>query len=231
MRYRTITACLIYNTIKMEKDKHSLIREFLESNPDILEEYLKQNRELITPTKWSAASNATYFREKYALELQPVLDAMMDDRKNRIFRYSNYRSMQPSSLRMRIDQAWRYLSTFKDPEGKYKAFRKEVDIRRGENGIVVTIIEEGVIDPMKADLLSNSDLVKSGDWKDELDKFLGDAPEGDKLVLRNIDLHEDDRAYLETTLHGLDNVMYSYDEKRLTVLKLPPDEIRKLKDL
>lgn len=216
----------------MSEERHSLIREFLVNNPDVLEDYLKRNKSLMAPEKWSTLSNATYYREKFARELKPVLDAMIEDRKNRIFRYSSYRSMQPSTLRLRIDQAWRYLSTFLDPDGKYKALRKEVDLRKGENGIVAWIIEEGVVEPMRADLLSVADDTGKGrSWRDDLETFLNEAPEGDKLVIKNIDLLEDDRVHLETTLHGLENVMYSYDEKRLTVLKLPPDEVKRLKDL
>lgn len=223
MRYRTAAPLLL----SMNNMNNELIENFLKSNPDIVLDFLKKNKSFVRPETQNGLSQSTYYREKFALELKPVLDAMLKDRQNRIFRYSNYRTMQPASLRVRIEQAWSYINRFMDPDNVYKNLRAEVDIRRGENGIIISIIDENKITPMIADQVEEVEI--DDHWKNRVDKFLADAAEGEKLTIKNIDLTENDLMFLETSFHGLTNIVHSYDEKRLIVLKLAPKDVEKIK--
>ena len=137
--------------------------------------------------------------------------------------------MRPATLRVRIDQSWQYICKFMDPEGVYKQLREDCVLNKGENGLILSVIDPTKVEVMHADVLSESDLCNTP-WKDAVEKFLTEAQDGQKLMLKGLNLTTDDQTWLETSFYGLTNIVWSADDGRLTVIRLSKEDAEKIKD-
>lgn len=212
----------------MPTEVYSAIEDFLKKNPDVLKHYVKKNKEKLRPITNSESSNTPYYREKFAKELLPVLDAVLVDNKARIFRYSNYPSMQPSTLRARIEQAWYYVMDYLDPEGRYRVLRKNANLVRSQNGLILMMIDDNKTEPMIADIISEFEMSPRS-WKLAFEDFIENGKEGEKKVFGNLNLVEEDMTYINNSLFGIENIVHSYSEKQLTVLKLSSEDAKRMK--
>src|SRR5205814_4602866 len=52
------------------------------------------------------ANTMPYYREKFAKELKITIDEMLNDKKNRIYLFKNFKSISRNSLYLRVHQAF-----------------------------------------------------------------------------------------------------------------------------
>src|SRR5437762_1668188 len=51
-----------------------------------------------------------YYRERFALEIKEAIDAMLEDGKNRVYKFSDFKHISKTSLYLRIHQSYLYLT-------------------------------------------------------------------------------------------------------------------------
>lgn len=91
-----------------------------------------------------------YFRESYGRELIPYLDELIKDKQDIIFKLTDFPRYSLNTLQARIRQSIDYIYEFLDtPEGKYKVLKKEMEIRKLPQGIVLCLFSNSHI-PLRA---------------------------------------------------------------------------------
>ena len=189
----------------------------------------KQNR-----PNHSKSTNATYYRERYAIELRGTLDEMMAEHaqgiyENRLFRYDES-PLSKNSLYLYVQQSRQYLLDNLDPDGKYAKFMEY--IRWGKrHGLGIEIKYDRMIcspgTTIRASKVVEEDK-QSAVWKDKLDKFLETAPERATLVIDKLALSEEEIAEVESQITGLQNVLFDIKSSRIKIAKLSPAEYQAL---
>lgn len=172
------------------------------------------------PTQWKGASNAPYYKERFALELKVNVDDMIADGENRMYRYSEFRDYTPTSLYLKINQSFRYLIDYLDtPDHKYRIFRECVSITKHKGqGILISFnkdIRKGGDDkfiPTKVDRNGSA-------WRAEMDDFLENASEGhcfyrDKLMLTSDEVEE-----LRMSLDALEGIVANVKTTSIKIVK------------
>lgn len=134
------------------------IAELSKDNPGLLAALAKvQSRPPGRPKeKIDSHRNYPYYKKSYAERIAPVLDAMMVDGEDRMFRFSKYPSVKAMTLKNLVDQAWLYLRENADPDGRYQALRNRTIVRKEDAGVSIRFRglteEEG--DPFEADKIA-----------------------------------------------------------------------------
>lgn len=171
------------------------------------------------PSGWSRRSYATYYKLVYAEWLLKDIDAMIADRKPRVYRYADFPKITPSSLYLRINQALMYIldpENNLDPDNKYAKFRQQISIKRTANvGIEIAFDEIFEIERGADICLGSQDTPK---WKKKMDEYL----EGDDLNpfhQTGLVLTDSEIAQIELELSGLENVLYSVTSKEIKIIK------------
>jgi len=171
------------------------------------------------PSGWSRRSYATYYKLVYAEWLLKDIDAMIADRKRRVYRYADFPKISPSSLYLRINQALMYILDSEnglDPDYKYAKFRQQVSIKRiAREGIVLEFDEIFEIERGADICVGSHDTPK---WKKKMDEYL----EGDDINpfhQQGLVLTEDEIAQIELELSGLENILYSVSSKEIKIIK------------
>lgn len=178
-------------------------------------------------------ADAPYYDEKYAMILKKTLDKFADTPRNTTvtFKCAEYR-LRRKSIQNRIFSAWKYLIDFLDtPDRKYANLRQQVMVREHPEGVQL-VWKKG------ADLLYAPKLepefstveLDERPWKKQIDQFLDEAEENDKLDLR-VHLKPEDITWLEDYLLGsLDSIVYNISLRRVTLIK-NKDLAKAVKDL
>lgn len=175
------------------------------------------------PQGWSRRSNAPYYKERYALQLKEVLDAMIEDHQVRLYRYSEWPGMSPQSLYLRINQSIRYLCDCMDtPEHKYARFCETLVLSRERNIGVRIEIRNGL--ETSDHVFAPSSVVPQYEaprWRQKIETWLEEAePEHGPLLIENLMLSPDEVRELKLQFAGLQNVQVSITATTIKLLKV-----------
>ncbi len=177
------------------------------------------------PKGWSRRSNATYYREVYAHQIQPVIDEMMTDEKDRWYLYTTWAHMSPQTIYLRINQSLRYLTDILDPEHKYAKFLEKVDIFRVRGkGILLTLKlehRESTADFKPEVDLQVAPTTELPKWRQKMDTWLSKSKAGDKpLIIEGLMLSPDEIKNLKLEFVSIKNVMPSITSATIKLIKV-----------
>jgi len=99
------------------------------------------------PAGWSRRSRATYYTEEYAMQVKRVLDNILQDKQDRLWRYEDWKQFSPTTVYLRINQSLRYLLDYMDADGRYKKLMSTLEIYRDRSAKGIRFgYETGVAD-------------------------------------------------------------------------------------
>lgn len=175
------------------------------------------------PNGWSRRSNATYYREQYALQMKSTIDQMWIDRQDRFYSYETWKHMSHNSVYLRLNQSLRYLVDNLDPDKKYARFLQMVSITRERNkGVKITFNEEfrhaDTSSFSPAPVIPKSEAPK---WKQKIEMWLEESEPGDKpFLLEGLMLSPEEVREVKLTFAGLKNVGASISHSTIRLIKM-----------
>jgi len=176
------------------------------------------------PIGWSRKSQATYYKEPYALQLKKVLDDMMENKKEFCFGYKWFYEtfgLGKDSLYLRVYQSMRYLTEKLDPDKIYKTFWDEKISMHRERGKGVTLrfkpaYQTGGPDFAPTEVMPESEEPK---WRQKMNAWL-ESDDTTSFLQNNIILSPEEIAALEVQLNALgDRVMSSITAHSIKLIK------------
>lgn len=171
---------------------------------------------VVKPPNYSRRSNASYYKEKYALELKSVLDAMALDRESREYKYKDSK-MTRNSLYIRVNYSLRYLLDFLDPDGTYKKLSEEIKIHRDSTGVKLEFINAPG-EEFKPTRILDAEGKKT--FQEILDDWLENSPEGAVFQQDKLSLSDEEVLNLKATLGVLDNVAANISQDSIKLIKI-----------
>ena len=174
------------------------------------------------PQGWSRKSNATYYKSVYAEQFIKVLDAMFDDRQDRMYRYDQWKHMTPASVYLRVNQSIRYLLDNMDPDQKYAKLLDMICITRERNvGVKLTFREEfrnGSSEFSPSSVVPAAEMPR---WKQRIEDWLNECePGGKPFILENLLLSPEEVRDLKLEFVGITNVMSSITSNSIKLIKV-----------
>lgn len=175
-----------------------------------------------------------YYKEHFALELLPILDAMIEDRKDREYRFCDYSGMKPYSLYLKIYQSFQWIIDNADTEeAKYLRLYNDIEIRAKSNSnrtgikLIFKTTSKAKLD--KAHIIDGSITPKK--WKEEVYKFLADGVEGTQLLIDKLSLTDEEVNELQVTLSQLTNILARVNGTSIKIIKPTAEQLAEMKQV
>lgn len=190
------------------------------------------------PTTWSNRSNAPYYKERYAIQLQTILDVMMEEYSkgiidSRMFKYKDF-NLKKSSLYLMINQAKLFLIDNMDNDNRYRKFLDNIKVKQEQEGVVLRYCKD-IINDTKISLDRATPIQTLTEQQISIqvkvEEFLQNAKAGDKLELKNLSLDDDMIEALESSVNQLEDIVASISRTNLRLIKLSSDDAAKLRNL
>jgi hypothetical protein len=171
----------------------------------------------------------TYYRERFALQMKVIIDAMMAEAKEgkfeeRFFAYDQYNHvLNKNSLYLKINQSWLYLRNELDPTGIYNQFAEIISIdRKSKDGIRITY-EKDITEPVDADLIPTKVLTEDeqqSNLRNHIDHFLENSAINEELNMTKLRLNEEQMSQIDASLCQLDNITYKIFPTKIWIVKI-----------
>lgn len=171
------------------------------------------------PTSWGKRSNAPYYAEHYAVELQGHVDRMIEDKQDLVFVYKEYPSIKPSTLYLRVNQSFLFLRENMDENFKYTNLNNQIHILREKECIRFTYKEqyrEGM-GALKAHSVAPAS--KAFVWKEKVDTFLEQSTVT-KLHIDKLLLSPEQISDLNASLAGVQGIIFNIDAHSIKIIKV-----------
>lgn len=190
------------------------------------------------PTAWSNRSNAPYYKERYAIQLQTILDVMIEEYSkgiidSRMFKYKDF-NLKKSSLYLMINQAKLFLIDNMDNDNRYRKFLDNIKVKQEQEGVVLRYCKD-IINDTKISLDRATPIQTLTEQQisiqTKVEEFLQNAKAGDKLELKNLSLDDDMIEALESSVNQLEDIVASISRTNLRLIKLSADDAAKLRNL
>lgn len=190
------------------------------------------------PTAWSNRSNAPYYKERYAIQLQTILDVMIEEYSkgiidSRMFKYKDF-NLKKSSLYLMINQAKLFLIDNMDNDNRYRKFLDNIKVKQEQEGVVLRYCKD-IINDTKISLDRATPIQTLTEQQisiqTKVEEFLQNAKAGDKLELKNLSLDDDMIEALESSVNQLEDIVASISRTNLRLIKLSSDDAAKLRNL
>lgn len=177
-----------------------LLREVLHSEE--FQKHLASVSHYKRPANTSKAGNYSYYKPVYALQVKSVIDLMLQDKKDREWKFADFPNMRPKTLKLRVWQGIRYLIDCLDtPDKTYAKFWEVTVIETTRTGIRLGFVQDLLEDRgFKPQVVTME--YKMQQWKVELDKFLNDRKKR-VLKLKQLSLTNEEIAYLNESIGGV----------------------------
>ena len=182
------------------------------------------------PAHWSYKSNAPYFREKFGLKMKSILDAMMIDGQDRIFRYSRWPELSKDTIYSRLTQGKMYLIHKLDTDDqKYRRFCECLSIVKIKNvGVRLSIRKDilemeklkGTIEDFEPDVINPE---TTCDWRDRMHNWLDASSKNEELepfYMSNIVLTPGQISDIELEIVNMPWVMGRVTEKSIKLVRI-----------
>jgi hypothetical protein len=207
-----------------DTDAGKMLQTFLDLMQDekgrkLFTRMLRQAKiENVRPIYWSKRARAPYYRRRFAEEIKSVIDRLLDDKRDKIFLYASFPTLSKNSLYLKIHQAFLFLVEEMDDEKMtYRNAKDNIAITKESTGILLTWVPNSPALTTAEDAKDN--LIRN-EWKNQLDKFLEQAEQGEKLSLTGLHLTQDDLDTLDISLCQLKNFAYKLSPREIHVLRL-----------
>ena len=171
------------------------------------------------PKHWKKITNAPYYKEKCAIELKAVIDLMMTDGEDRIYRYEEFPNLSKNSLYLRVNQSKLYLLAEMDPDGRYKSFFDNLSITRESAGVRISFVKDARngsdFMPSKVITLSSHDEIRQ-----QIDTFLEHGKSGEEFFLQKLQLSPEEIETLDASLVSLEGIVYNITSGTIKIVKI-----------
>ncbi len=190
------------------------LTEFLDNNKDLFKLSNKLETKDIdrikavaakTPDTWSPTTNAPYYTEKNGLKVLEIFNKLIEDTENDIYFDTHAKRINVKTFCMQFHQGWQWLrERHPDPKVRELAIKLKteelIQLRKnGYKGVRVNFLNPTVNELMAcATKVGTVNKIRS--WKDDLDKFIDEATDGQKLEVKRLMLSQTDKVYIETVL-------------------------------
>lgn len=172
------------------------------------------------PKGWARKSYATYYKRAYAEWIQKDIDAMLVDRKPRLYDKKKFPNISLHSLYLRINQSLMYLiapENGMDSEKIYFNWRETVSIKKIE-GCGIRISFDPVVEGGEtADIVEDDDMTPT--WKKDLMEWL-EGQDTAPFVKSGLALSDAQIQLLEEELDGLTTVIHNITNRSVKVIKV-----------
>ncbi len=180
-------------------------------------EYLTKKKE--RPEHWKRLSNVPYYKERFALELKVVLDAMILDGQDREYRYADFPDTKRNTIYLRVNQAKLYLLEELDFDGRYHKLFQCITISRERTGIRLSFhkdVREGT-GFMPTTVISNTSI---DNLRSRIDQFISEATTGQKFEDTKVSIGPDEVIALRNSFVGLEGFVANITESSVKIIKL-----------
>lgn len=176
------------------------------------------------PSGWGPRSVAPFYREPYAFEMKAMLDAMMKDKNERVYRFSEMRKkgISPRTLYARINQGLRYLFDHMDPTKRYTNFWSRCYLWNENNDSLHIRIRKEFLDEdymLKPDILPIND----GDApavSTRISEWLETAAQGDVFHESKLNLTDEAVHSIQDSFIELDNFAAHVTNTEVKIVKI-----------
>lgn len=170
------------------------------------------------PLGWSQKSRAPYYKKRFAEWIKKDIDAMLLDRRTRVYGYLKF-NLSPNSLYFKINQAMSYLCDLMDTEdGLYATFREDVKIvRRSGVGVILQFHSE--LESNGAEIVEEDALTKRPRWMDKMDAWLEATHVDGPFIKDNLLLTDAQVAQIKLELSEIKGVMISITNTSVKMMK------------
>lgn len=177
------------------------------------------------PPGWSKRSSSPYYNERAANELKVSLDDMLENGQDMLFPINDGRQRSIHSLYLRINQAFRFLMDYKDPNGIYAQLNERIRIRRMFGiGVKLELIDGAdAVGLPRAKVARNP--INRLSWKDAVESYIENAKVGDDpLLIENIVLMPSQIQELKDSMLGISGFIYSVTAKSIKIVRINDDK-------
>ena len=173
------------------------------------------------PQGWDRRSTATYYKPRFAREIQPDIDKQIESRKDLLYRYdiwcTDETRISPQTLYARINMASRYLVEKLDPTGKYAMWNAEAIVRRITGlGIRISVESHDHV-PLSAEIVEPKE--DAPKWKSELEDWL-ESESDEPFVKERLALTEDEVKQIKGQFVNMAGVIASVTPVSIRVVKM-----------
>jgi len=201
-------------------------QEMLKS-PTARENFIKKSssNNVVQKRLNSTTSVLSYYKPRYARIVQLAIDKMLVDKKDRVFRYEDFRYNTENTLYQKIYHGFLYLVDNLDPDLKYAKAKDDITVVRAKDGIRLELIE----DLSEAKELSNpvETTLSKREWKTKLQDFIDNSEINQKLHIREISLTPEDIEECQLMLAGIES-SFIHRISGTEIIILHVDENKKL---
>lgn len=186
-----------------------------------------------------------YHQDKYSKPLEGPLRRLMakgKDARPLIVHFATYPNLSRNTLYQQVYWGLRHLRDIhaeKEPE--FSRFVGSVNLQRRPTGLILMPYgHEEIVGELKVSEVSNQDLYSNGsgvlkapkEWRSALEDFLDCAPTGEKLVLTDLSLTDEDVARVRLRLRSSEDnqcLVWSVSHLEIECVKLSPEDYAEYK--
>jgi len=177
------------------------------------------------PPHWDVRSNVPYYKEIWARELLPLLDAMLVDGQDKEVLFSSYPALKKRTLYAKINQSWLYILDHLDPEQKYVRQRATCEARITKTGIKFFILNPDASKPLEFVSVGKDNGYV--DVQNKIAQILQDEfptmKDFEFRQIRGVTLSLDEVALLEASVASMENLAFTADETSVKLQKIPSE--------
>lgn len=170
------------------------------------------------PNGWSGISNASYYREAFALELKGYLDTLADAGPSKEFYFDAVKARRsPKTIQSRFNQAFLYLVERLDtPDKKYEQLRSVIEVARESRG--VRIRWKPLKEKLEGELLDSA--APSLLWYEEFEAWLDMAEDGMSFTRTNVRITGEEQTRVRDSLMNLGNFhIIRLDDNQIKIVR------------
>lgn len=162
----------------------------------------------------------SYYKREAALELIPTLDAMIDDKKAKRFRYERFAHLSKKSLYLKINQSWLFIIDYMDDDKRYLKLRQQTKISEDKDiGVTILFRAPGGEAGMVAESPEDGETSFTPKWRKDLEKYIKEGKADEMFHKKNLALTAEDIDWVYSSLGGLDGIVFKVNPREIRVIK------------
>jgi len=160
----------------------------------------------------------SYYSERFALELKPTLDALIEKHEPVQFLVSEHPNLTVRTLYLKLYQPWQWLMDFHPDKAKYRQLKQETIIQQKANHSVRILFESQLTTLTPKPIDANVDnFVK---LQNKITEFLMMPIDKDQMFdERKCSLNDDQMALIRESLVGLPNIANIIEPSRVRIMR------------
>ena len=186
-------------------------------------------------SRYSKRTVLPYYKERFGLEFQAVVDAMMreyaagklDDRE---WKYKDLPGYSYNTIYNRVNQSKAYLLEQLDVNGIYASFLSLTSIRRRRTGVRLSYCDD-IRQPddsfMPIPVIPEK---KIAAWKLKLQEFLEKGKEGERFLQKGLALTAEDKNEIEMELGQVKGLLFEVNDDYVKLIKIPIDQWERINE-